>query len=263
MGTQVVGRLDFLTGLEEIVNDSTLKKSVTERKQLHRVIAEETWIFREEYALTADDNTLRTALRSHVEELGRDELAPSELSAPVLDADGREVVVDMMLSRVVEQSRNHREHIVIELKRPSVHIGQSEMNQIESYAHTVAADGRFASTDVRWEFWIVGDVIKDDVRHKFGQGNLPEDVSSDFTISGHHVTVRAVTWAQVIQDARHRMKFVKDALGYDPTTEHGMEYLRAQHGERLPTIALPTMEADDTEEQHARPHPETEPLAAL
>lgn len=264
VGTQVVGRLEFLTGLEEIINDSTLKKSVTERKQLHRVVAEETWIFREEYALTADDNTLRTALRSHVAELGRDELAPSDLSEPVLDADGREVVVDMMLSRVVEQSRNHREHIVIELKRPSVHIGQSEMNQIESYARTVAADGRFASTDVRWEFWIVGDVIRDDVRHKFGQGNLPDDVFSDFTISGHHVTVRAVTWAQVIQDARHRMKFVKDALGYDPTTEHGMEYLRAQHGERLPSIALPTMDADDdTDDPPALPRPETEPLAAL
>jgi len=247
----VVGRLEFLTGLEEIVNDKSLKKSVTERKQLHRVLAEETWVFREEYALTADDNTLRTALKNHIEELGRAELAPEDLGNPVLDADGREVVVDMMLSRVIEQSRNHREHIVIELKRPSIPIGKREMEQIENYAQAVASDGRFASTGVNWEFWIVGDEIKDDVLHKFGQGNLPDDVFSDFEISGHRVTVRGVTWARIIQGARHRMKFVKDALGYDPTSEQSMVYLRAQHGERLPTIALPHVDQRQPLEAHS------------
>ncbi|MGO1545303.1 MAG: ATP-binding protein [Gulosibacter sp.] len=251
VGNQVVGRLEFLTGLEEIVNDKSLKKSVTERKQLHRVLAEETWVFREEYALTADDNTLRTALKNHIEELGRAELTPEDLGNPVLDADGREVVVDMMLSRVIEQSRNHREHIVIELKRPSIPIGKREMEQIENYAQAVASDGRFASTGVNWEFWIVGDEIKDDVLHKFGQGNLPDDVFSDFEISGHRVTVRGVTWARIIQDARHRMKFVKDALGYDPTSEQSMVYLRAQHGERLPTIALPHVDQRQPLEAHS------------
>lgn len=239
VGNQVVGRLEFLTGLEEIINDRELKKLVTERRQLHRILAEETWIFREEYALTVDDNTLRTALKAHTRLLGRDGLAPDDLSAPVTDADGRVVVVDMMLSRVIEQSRNHREHIVIELKRPSVSIGKAQLDQIENYAQTVASDNRFASVETTWEFWIVGDEIDPKIKHKFGQGNLPVDVYQDYMEEGRHITIRAVTWARIIQDARHRMKFVKDALGYDPTSEASLNYLRERHGKVLPTVPMP------------------------
>ncbi|RXZ70280.1 ATP-binding protein [Agromyces albus] len=239
VGNQVVGRLEFLSGLEEIINDRELKRLVTERRQLHRILAEETWVFREEYALTADDNTLRTALKAHTALLGRDTLAPSDLDAPVTDADGRIVIVDMMLSRVIEQSRNHREHIVIELKRPSISIGKEQLDQIENYAQTVAADTRFAAVDTTWEFWIVGDEIDPRIKHKFGQGNLPDDVYQDYAEKGHHVIIRAVTWAQIIQDARHRMKFVKDALGYDPTSVASIDYLRERHGKVLPTVLMP------------------------
>jgi len=112
---EITDRLDFLVGLEEIVFDAELRDRVRERSQLHRILANETWIFREEYALTGDDVTLRVALRNHIHLLGRDDLAPADLSAGVLDEHGRRVVVDIMLSRVVEQRRNHREHIVIEL----------------------------------------------------------------------------------------------------------------------------------------------------
>lgn len=239
VGSQVTGRLEFLTGLEEIINDKDIKKLVTERSQLHRVLADETWVFREEYALTADDNTLRTALKAHTSLLGRNDLAPEDLEEQVRDPDGRVVVVDMMLSRVLEQSRNHREHIVIELKRPSVSIGQTELNQIENYAQTVASDTRFAAVNTTWEFWIVGDEIDDRIKHKFGQGNLPNDVYQDYVQEGHHVTIRAVTWAMIIQNARHRMKFVKDALGYDPSSVESIEYLRQRHGKVLPAVALP------------------------
>jgi hypothetical protein len=260
-GNQVVGRLDFLTGLEEIINDRELKRLVTERRQLHRILAEETWVFREEYALTADDNALRTALKTHTAILGRADLTPDELEAPVTDTDGRVVVVDMMLSRVIEQSRNHREHIVIELKRPSVSIGQEQLAQIENYAQTVANDNRFAAVDTSWEFWIVGDEIDSRIQHKFGQGNLPADVYQDYIEGGHHVTIRAVTWAQVIQDARHRMKFIRDALGYDPTTEASIEYLRERHGKVLPKVLMPSVATPVAPEVSADPTPEPASVA--
>ncbi|RFA10731.1 hypothetical protein B7R54_17105 [Subtercola boreus] len=247
-GNQVLGRLEFLTGLEQIINDRQLKKLVTERRQLHRILAEETWVFREEYALTVDDNTLRTALRSHTGLLGRDDLTPGDLDEPVVDSDGRVIVVDMMLSRVIEQSRNHREHIVIELKRPSVSIGKHQLDQIENYAQTVASDNRFAAVQTTWEFWIVGDEIDPRIKHKFGQGNLPEDVYQDYSEDGRRVTIRAVTWARIIQDARHRMKFVKDALGYDPDSEASINYLRERHGKVLPSVFMPKASANDENE---------------
>lgn len=238
----VVGRLDFLIGLEEIVNDRELKKHILERKQLHRLLARETWIFREEYALTANDTTLRTALKAHIKLLGRDDLAPDEMHSPVVDAKGREVVVDLMLSGAIEQARNRREHVVVELKRPTVSIGKTQLDQIENYARAVAMDTRFASTDTTWEFWIVGDEIDPVIRHKFGQGNPDADVAEEYEENGYKVTVRGVTWAKIIQNARHRLRFVKDQLGYDPTSESGLDHLRMKHGAVLPSIILPSVE---------------------
>lgn len=240
---QIVGRLDFLIGLEEIVSDPELKKHVRERSQLHKIVASETWIFREEYALTANDNTLKTALQQHIGILGRDELVPDETVAPVLDSEGKERVVDLMLSGAIEQAKNVREHLVIELKRPTVSIGEEQLRQIKNYALALASDSRFAKVNTEWEFWIVGDKIDPVIEVELGQGNLPRDVASRYEKDGHFVTVRAVTWAQVIQNARHRLKFVGSQLDYDPTVEEGLAYLRKVHGERLPTVLMPAAPA--------------------
>jgi hypothetical protein len=103
-------------------------------------------------------------------------------------------------------------------------------------------DTRFKAVDTTWEFWIVGDEISDSIKYKLGQGNKSPDVSDQYDENGYRVTVRAVTWAQIIQNARHRLKFVKDQLGYDPTSESGMDYLRVKHGELLPSFALPEID---------------------
>ncbi|MBB4772165.1 ATP-binding protein [Actinomadura livida] len=233
----ITDRLDFLNGLEEIVFDRELKKRFLERSQLHRILASETWVFREEYALTADDVTLKTALRDHIGLLGRDDLTPAEAeSDEVLDETGRRVVVDMMLSRVVEHRRNHREHIVIELKRPNVHVGLDQFGQIQNYATAVIEDSRFARIDCRWEFWIIGDTLKPAVEKMANQKGREPGV----VVDGDNFVVRAVTWAEVIQEARHRLDFVRRALDYQSTSDTGIQYLQRAHGKYLPDILTAT-----------------------
>ena len=227
----ITDRLDFLVGLEEIVFDQRLKKRVKERSQLHRILAGETWVFREEYALTADDETLTTALRAHVKLLGRENLAPENLDdGEVLDEHGKRVIVDLMLSRVIEQHAGHRENIVIEIKRPSVHIGLEQFAQIQKYATAVAKDARFAATDTRWEFWIVGDTIDDSVQMMAKQNNRAPGI----VVDSDGFVVRVVTWATIIQEARHRLRFVRKSLNYASKTAHGMDYLQRTHGRYLP-----------------------------
>jgi len=240
---QITDRLDFLLGLEEMVFGD-MRKRLLERSQLHRVLAGETWVFREDYALTADDVTLRTALRDHIGLLGREDLATEDVEArEVLDPTGARVVVDLMLSRIVPQAHNHREHLVIEVKRPTVHVGLEQLLQIQTYALAVAKDGRFAMTDTRWEFWIVGDQLASTTDLLLKQGDREPGV---FVVPGaeHNVTIRAVTWAHVLQDARHRLGFVRDSLAYTSTTDASMSYLRRVHGKYLPSSAAESEAAD-------------------
>jgi hypothetical protein len=148
---EIANRLEFLRGLEALVMPGALAKTVKERSQLHKILAEETWVFGEEYALTANDESLTTVLKRHINILGRAEIVEDE----VLDAEGKRRIVDLMLARSVEQNTNRREHLVVELKAPSVKVGDDEASQIRKYAAAVAKDPRFNTADVKWDFVVV------------------------------------------------------------------------------------------------------------
>lgn len=229
---EITDRLKFVGGLEEIIYGEDFRKTILERKQLHRILAAETWIFREEYQLTADDTTLKTALDKYASLLTHDdESSDLDREREVLDYTGGVPVVDMMLSRVVEQRENRRHHIVIEIKRPTVHIGHPQISQVERYAAAVVEDGRFDLASTSWEFWIVGDKIAPAARMKTARAGVIQEASTEYP-----VTIRAVSWAQIIRDARHRLKFVQEALGYGPTNEEVMQHLKEKHGSFLPGV---------------------------
>lgn len=42
------------------------------------------------------------------------------------------------------------------------------------------------------------------------------------------------TWGELIEDARHRHKFVKDRLDYAPSAKRAFQYLKEAHAEFLP-----------------------------
>ena len=100
-----------------------------------------------------DDSSLTTVLKEHLDELGRQELAVDE---PVRDERGKIQIVDIVLGRALRLNQNRREHLVVELKRPSVILGRDEITQIEGYAAAVASDPRFNRTEVQWDFVLAG-----------------------------------------------------------------------------------------------------------
>jgi hypothetical protein len=51
----VTDRLTFLRGLETLVFDADFKEKVRERTQLHRIVADNAWMFGEQYHLSVDD----------------------------------------------------------------------------------------------------------------------------------------------------------------------------------------------------------------
>ena len=136
---KIADRLEFLRGLEILLYKPESTATLLERSQLHRILAGETWVFGEEYNLMGDDSSLTTVLEEHLDELGRQELAVDE---PVRDERGKIQIVDIALGRALRLNQNRREHLVVELKRPSVILGRDEITQIEGYAAAVASDPR-------------------------------------------------------------------------------------------------------------------------
>jgi len=227
----VADRLSFLSGIEQLLYDPETRGLLKERSQLHRMIAEgNTWIFGEEFGLTVDDKGLTEVLRKHRSMIGDDTI----IDAPVKRIDGSVGVVDLMLSRSVPRNRpEEREHLVVELKRPSVVIGSKELTQVESYAFAIANDERFRDLDTRWVFWAVSNDIDAHARRRARQeGNPPGRVFKDGPIE---IWVKA--WSEVLSDAKGRMRFVQDKLKSNVDDDAALNYLKKTYAKYLEGIA--------------------------
>ncbi|MBF6241907.1 Uncharacterised protein [Nocardia otitidiscaviarum] len=227
---RVADRLDFLMGLDALLFDAESRRTTLERRQLHRILAQETWIFGEEYALTGDDESLSKVLRKYLEFLGGDvDLADA---GPVRRHDGRDVIPDLVLSRTCEIAQDRVENLVVELKRPSVTLTSKETTQIEEYADAVVNDERFQQPNVLWDFWLIGNDIDRITNSKRNQTGLP--FGYIYRTDQYRIQVR--TWAEVLNDAKHRLKFVERTLNYQVSHDSGVQYLRETHAKYLPAV---------------------------
>lgn len=225
----VVDRLEFLRGLELLLFNPESKAKLLERSQLHRILAENTWVFGEQFNLTVDDESLTEVLKRHLELLGQ---KPS-IHAPVLKEDGSKGIVDLMLSRRIPlPTPEEREHLVIELKRPNQKIDNKAASQIEEYADAVAADDRFRDTKTRWHFIVVSNEMDENVRRRAHQANRPDGLLRDDREG--KIFIWARTWAQIIEDCRGRLEFIRKHLEYNATAETARAHLNKVYKKYLP-----------------------------
>ncbi|MBX3728505.1 MAG: ATP-binding protein [Candidatus Sumerlaeia bacterium] len=227
---EVSSRLEFLAGLRTILFEPEVRDKTKERSQLHRLLAKNIWVFGEHFNLTVDDQSLTEVLKRHEELLGRE---PS--GKEINRADGRRGIVDLMLSGLVSPSDlERREHLVVELKRPSVKLKKAEYDQILDYALAVVKDPAFAGTETTWHFWLIGDEVDEYVERRRTEANRPK--GAIYMADSPKVVVWAKNWGEIIHGCETRLRFFKDRLKYSPTKEQGMAHLSKEYAKYVPQV---------------------------
>ena len=222
----VADRLKFITGLETLLFNADLKKHIKERSQLHRILAQNTWIFGEEFNLSVDDRSLTEVLRKHKGLIGEDTI----IDRPVKHPSQKRGIVDLMLSRAIRRHRhNELEHLIIELKAPKVVIGSKEIVQTEQYAIAVATDERFRSIPTRWTFWVLSDDM--DV---YAQHRIVDD--QGIISSKDDITIGIKTWSQIIEENKARLQFFQEKLEHQVDQGTALKYLQEKHQELLTNV---------------------------
>ena len=209
VGKEIGDRIEFINGLNALIFDRATKRRLLERRQLHRILAHETWIFGEGWSLTGDDDCLNVVLKNHLKLLGRD--VESTGDKTIYREDGSVAIPDLVLGRQLETSENEYTHLVVELKRPKHKLNDDDVTQLRSYASAITKDERFDQPNSTWEFWLVGNEVKDTVDEARRQQHLPFGVVQNS--EKYRLIVR--TWAEILGDARHRLKFVQKSLQYE------------------------------------------------
>jgi hypothetical protein len=221
--TALSNRLDFLAVLRQMAFNPGPADLVKERKQLHKILEKELWVFGDEYTMLTSDKGLDEVLERHLAmlrpELGR------RARTPVRRADGSRGIVDLMLSQQ-RRGVTRREHLVVELKRPSVKITQTEVAQIKSYADAVASDPQFRAVEVQWDFWVISTELDSTVTRDASEPGRPLGQIAGW---GSNIRIWAKTWSQVIEDSEARLRYFKEALECDASKEHAVDYINRAH----------------------------------
>ncbi|WP_421896339.1 ATP-binding protein [Marinoscillum sp.] len=227
----IADRLSFISGLETILFDPDIKKNLLERSQLHKIIADNTWIFGEGYNLSVNDQSLTEVLRKHKKLIGDKTVIDQLVKRP----DGKKGIVDLMLSRRLSTFKsNEINHLIVELKAPKVPIGAAECTQIESYAFAVSKDERFRGVKSEWDFWVISDDMDDYAKEKVKQKDRPEGIlyQSDRT-ANPNVTIWIKTWSQIIHENKSRLKFIQDQLEYQADKGEALKGLKEKYASLL------------------------------
>jgi len=223
----VADRLKFLLGLESILFDRELKKYLKERSQLHKIIAENTWIFGEQYNLSVSDQSLTRVLKKHKEILGEETV----IDEPVKHPSKERGIIDLMLSRTIKYyNADELQHLIVELKRPKTIIGKEEITQIEEYALAVQSDERFRDIKTKWNFWILSDDYDSYGKYRMDEnGNISKK---------EDVTIYLKVWSQIIEENRTRLQFFKEKLEHEVDEGGALKYLKEKYENLLDDITI-------------------------
>lgn len=238
----VANRLDFLVALENLIFDKETKKKLLERDQLHKILENEAWIFDEEFTLSGSEMTLEEVLQIHL-----NDLRGPEDPEPVEREGGQQGRVDLMFSRTITPRHDERDHLVVELKRPSQPINSKVLSQIKSYACAVAKDPRFLKAKTRWRFIVVSNSMDDIARREANQRDRRPGLVLDE--GDLNIQVWAFEWTEIIAKAKARLQFVNESLRYEAGRESSRAYLEKTHAKFIPEVEPP----DDIEAQNPLP----------
>ncbi|MFE9328532.1 ATP-binding protein [Nocardia sp. NPDC052278] len=231
----VTSRHKFLAGLQHLLFDPHDAGQVGERDHLHKILERELWIFGEGYHLMNSERGLTEVLRTHLKLEG----LPTNDIRPVKRWDGSTGRVDLHLAAQYKEHDRIR-HLVVELKAPGVTLSQTELNQLESYVHTIRTEAAFATEKSSWDFILVGTDYDDLVDDRVSEGYRETGQFLSPPAKPGRPTVRGFVrrWRDIIDENKRRLDFVTSTLEHDPSITEGLQHVRDQHGDLLPASLL-------------------------
>ena len=225
--SKLIWRKTFLETLSKLVYDETFAEHLAERTQLHKIVAEEVWIFGEGYEeenLLASDKGIVNIIREMTRRKGL--VYGSQDTDPQLEkvlADLRSdkascinKIPDLVLSKRLKQPQGERV-LVVELKKPTVAIDAKCRKQaLDVYTGFASAKKRgqvLIDAEHQWQYCLVSSRMDDQLQNEFtSSGHLEEK-------EGGNYFVDVWIWSEIIGRAHERINKEMDQLTIDVQDE--------------------------------------------
>jgi hypothetical protein len=207
LASAVTERLTFLEVLRTIVYGADAKH-ILERSQLHKLLEGNCWIFGPQFNLATSDKGFREVIRRH-RELAK--LAPVD-EAALSKIKGISNIPDLFLAAQKDYptpapERSHY-HVLVELKRPTVDIGQKELAQLSKYGDVIAGSSEFEQDRTQWDLFLVSSKVKPEVERQRRQSGR----AFGCVLQNPGLSQWVFTWGEIIDRAKEEMLLVRQHL---------------------------------------------------
>ena len=200
-------RIKVVQALKEIV--FTKEFNAYEVKHVQAIVEKHFWLFGEQYhLLTSAEPDFNEALRRLLfAKTGNAE------SVTVCHEDANKEM-DIFMNK---QSRTsgYFENVVVELKRPSIPIGEKQLSQVKQYMRVIQSDDRFNSSDSKWVYYLIGNHFTKD---NYIQGELETNKHHGesglvFSAANHKIYVKK--WSEIFEDFEVKSDYLIQRLKFD------------------------------------------------
>jgi hypothetical protein len=231
----LVGRFQFLEELQQLI-DGPSARFVQERRHLHKMVELHTWLFGEQYHLMGSDVSLRTLLPLVLAEVQGGTDPEAEV---IIDETLRDIPDLYLMGTKWHEGSKYHQHLIVELKRPSVRIVRQHIDQLKRYASQIVAHPKFSQRPEshRFTFVLVSAEISDAVRQtEYQFGEEPGLISRPGGL-GHQTELWALRWSDLLDRRTEELRYLKDRIEIqaDPAD---LDYLRRQVAGFVPEQAL-------------------------
>lgn len=152
-------RLKIVSALKAMVFDKSL--NAYEVEDVQKFVSSAFWLFGEQYnIITEAEPDFQQALERYLKQLQNIEpgKGKSKLTVDKLTNPDKNKEMDVFACRQTCNAQSI-ENIIVELKRPSVDLGELELSQIKTYMRTILSEPQFNSNKAQWTFILVGNEL--------------------------------------------------------------------------------------------------------
>jgi len=209
----IENRFKIVELLKALVFD--LKQFTNERDHIQQAIAENYWLFGEQFHLVTANEGFEKLLSRYLYILDGEEV-PRDVKLKDKEKNRRP---DLFLcrQRSVPDPLNHddesEENIMVELKRPTVVIGKVQLRQIEDYMDFITRQDAFNSQTRKWKFFVLSNQLDDYVRKQYAEF---QDKGKRYLVkSWGNLEIYALTWDDLFRTFYVKHKYLLDKLNFD------------------------------------------------
>jgi len=214
--SELIKKEQFLDFLHQIIYGD-IRSFIKERKQLHKIIEKNLWIFGEEYSNTPtvfSDKNLKNSLDKLREKYLKYE--PTKGDDNLADIEHKEIadITDLFLYNEKPLPNSRQEVLIVELKAPKVKISQKELNQVNRYKYDIEMLGEFSKLNTQYKIILISSDVTPLAKSQIGviDRRYPTLFQRSKIESDYDIEIHVINWSEIITNRRQHLKYLGNHL---------------------------------------------------